>query len=175
MYENQATLCAWCCWMIMRKDWMRGDDCLGWLLDEGSIKDYCPFQSVREIVIKMSFYISIYEIYIFWGKKIFSFYYYRPLPWCLPQNVIWFCIILSSRSWVVAQGRYYKSWSFVRFSFCNCQIEYSFISCIGFMSEYISFKRMKRKIEVISKSSHIFFWQNNKKIIVNNAKSLNQV
>ena len=46
-----------------------GDDCLGWLLDEGSIKDYCPFQSVREIVIKMSFYISIYTRYIFFEGK----------------------------------------------------------------------------------------------------------
>ena len=82
-------------------------------------------------------YKHIYEIYIFWGKKIFSFYYYRPLPWCLPQNVIWFCIILSSRSWLVAQGRYFKSWSFVRFSFCNCQIEYSFIICLSFSCQNI--------------------------------------
>ena len=68
MYENRAiqyTLCL----MLLNDHEERldegGDDCLGWLLDEGSIKDYCPFQSVREIVIKMSFYISIYEIYIF--------------------------------------------------------------------------------------------------------------
>ena len=138
MYENQAihSVPDAAEWSWGKIGW-GGDDCLGWLLDEGSIKDYCPFQSVREIVIKMSFYISIYEIYIFWGKKIFSFYYYRPLPWCLPQNVIWFCIILSSRSWLVAQGRYFKSWSFVRFSFCNCQIEYSFIICLSFSCQNI--------------------------------------
>ena len=138
MYENQAihSVPDAAEWSWGKIGW-GGHDCLGWLLDEGSIKDYCPFQSVREIVIKMSFYISIYEIYIFWGKKIFSFYYYRPLPWCLPQNVIWFCIILSSRSWLVAQGRYFKSWSFVRFSFCNCQIEYSFIICLSFSCQNI--------------------------------------
>ena len=135
MYENQATLCAWCCWMIMRKDWMRGGWLPGMVVRWRKHKRLLPFSICAWNRNKNVFlYKHIYEIYIFWGKKIFSFYYYRPLPWCLPQNVIWFCIILSSRSWLVAQGRYFKSWSFVRFSFCNCQIEYSFISCLGFMS-----------------------------------------